>query len=46
MSLYQVQKCLFDYLRAKGHAPPDNKPEILNSGEARSDVAAKDWSRE
>jgi hypothetical protein len=29
MSLSQVQKCLFDYLRAKGHAPPDNKPEIL-----------------
>ena len=23
MSIYQVQKCLFDYLRAREHAPKD-----------------------
>src|SRR5258706_6639797 len=28
MSLYQVQKCLFSYLRAREHAPPGEKPEI------------------
>ena len=32
MSLYQVQTCLFDYRRAKGHAPPDNKPEVSVEG--------------
>jgi hypothetical protein len=32
MSLYQVQKCLFDYLRDKEHAPPDEKPEISVEG--------------
>ena len=28
MSIYQVQKCLFDYLRAREHAPKDARPEI------------------
>src|SRR5262245_56655557 len=28
MSIYQVQKCLFDYLRAREHAPRDKKPDI------------------
>jgi hypothetical protein len=27
MSLYQTQKCLFDYLRAKHHAPSGEKSE-------------------
>jgi len=26
MSLHQIQKCLFDYLRAKEHAPSGEKP--------------------
>jgi hypothetical protein len=28
MSIYQVQKALFDYLRAREHAPKDQRPEI------------------
>jgi len=28
MSIYQVQKCLFDYLRAREHAPKDQRPDI------------------
>ena len=28
MSVYQVQKVLFDYLRAREHAPKGQKPEI------------------
>ena len=32
MSQYQMQKCLFDYLRAKKHAPPDQKPDISVEG--------------
>ena len=28
MSIYQVQKALFDYLRAREHAPKDARPEI------------------
>ena len=28
MSIYQVQKCLFDYLRAREHAPKEERPEI------------------
>ena len=28
MSPYQVQKVLFDYLRAREHAPKDARPEI------------------
>ena len=32
MSLYQVQQCLFDYLRAKKHAPRDQKPDISRRG--------------
>ena len=28
MTIYQVQKCLFDYLRAREHAPKDARPEI------------------
>ena len=32
MSLYQMQKCLFDYLRAKKHAPRDQKPDVSVGG--------------
>ena len=32
MSLYQMQKCLFDYMGAKKHAPPDRKPDISVEG--------------
>jgi hypothetical protein len=32
MSLYQMQKCLFDYLRAKKHAPPEQKPDVTVDG--------------
>jgi hypothetical protein len=28
MSVYQVQKALFDYLRAREHAPKGERPEI------------------
>jgi hypothetical protein len=28
VSIYQVQKCLFDYLRAREHAPKDERPDI------------------
>nr|WP_296064534.1 hypothetical protein [uncultured Actinoplanes sp.] len=28
MSTYQMQKVLFDYLRAREHAPKDEKPDI------------------
>lgn len=28
MSIYQVQKALFDYLRAREHAPTNARPEI------------------
>jgi hypothetical protein len=27
VSLYQMQKCLYDYMRAKKHAPPGEKPD-------------------
>jgi hypothetical protein len=37
MSIYQVQKALFDYLRAREHAPKDApKPEI-------ADIAAQGY---
>jgi hypothetical protein len=50
MSLYQVQKCLFDFLRAKGRAPPDNKPEVSVKGyelteEERKAVETPDVSK-
>jgi hypothetical protein len=32
MSLYQVQQCLFDYLRAMEDAPPGPKPDISTGG--------------
>jgi hypothetical protein len=32
MSVYQVQKCLFDYLRAKEHAPAGEKPDVSVEG--------------
>jgi hypothetical protein len=32
MSLYQVQQCLFDYLRAMENAPPGTKPDIRTDG--------------
>jgi hypothetical protein len=28
MSVYQMQKALYDYLRAREHAPKDQRPEI------------------
>ena len=34
MSIYQVQKCLFDYLRAREHAPKDARPEIADDRRA------------
>lgn len=30
MSIYQVQKALYDYLRAREHAPRDQRPEIAD----------------
>ena len=30
MSVYQVQKVLFDYLRAREHAPRDARPDIAS----------------
>jgi hypothetical protein len=32
MSLYQVQQCLFDYLRTMEDAPPGPRPEIDTAG--------------
>jgi hypothetical protein len=32
VSLYQVQQCLFDYLRAMEDAPPGAKPDISTDG--------------
>jgi hypothetical protein len=32
VSLYQVQQCLFDYLRAMEDAPPGPKPDIKTDG--------------
>jgi hypothetical protein len=32
MSAYQMQKALFDFLRAKHHAPPDDKPDVSVEG--------------
>jgi len=29
---HQMQKCLFDYLRAKKHAPRDQKPDVSVGG--------------
>ena len=41
MSLYQMQKCLFDYLRAKKHAPPDQKPDVSVEGYDLTDEERK-----
>ena len=32
MSLYEVQQCLFDYLRAMENAPPGPRPDIDTQG--------------
>jgi hypothetical protein len=32
MSLYEVQQCLFDYLRAMENAPPGDRPAIVTDG--------------
>lgn len=32
MSLYQVQKCVYDYMRAKHHAAQGEKPEVAVDG--------------
>lgn len=37
MSLYYLQQCLFDYLRALEDAPADAKPEIRIDGYELSD---------
>jgi hypothetical protein len=41
MSLYQVQKCLFDYLRAREHATPGEKPEVSAAGYDLTDEEEK-----
>jgi hypothetical protein len=41
MSLYQVQKCLFDYLREREHAPSDAKPDISVDGYDLTDEERK-----
>ncbi len=41
MSLYQVQKCLFDYLRVREHAPSDSKPNISVEGYDLTDEERK-----
>jgi hypothetical protein len=38
MSLYEVQQCLFDYLRAMEDAPPGPKPNINTEGYALTDA--------
>lgn len=32
MSLYQVQKCVYQYLRARHHAAPGAKPDVTVDG--------------
>jgi hypothetical protein len=32
MSLYEVQQCLFDYLRAMEGAPPGGRPDVVTEG--------------
>lgn len=32
MSVYQMQKCLFDYLHARKHGPPERKPDVSVEG--------------
>jgi hypothetical protein len=41
MSLYQMQKCLFDYLRAKKRAPRDQKPDVSVEGYDLNDEERK-----
>ena len=45
MSIYQVQKCLFDYLRAREHAPKDARsrrsPTIAAQGYDLTDEERK-----
>ena len=45
MSIYQVQKCLFDYLRAREHAPKERRvrksPTIDTEGYDLSDTERK-----
>jgi hypothetical protein len=41
MSSYQMQKALFDYLRAKHHAPPGEKPEPSVEGYDLTDEERK-----
>jgi hypothetical protein len=38
MSLYQVQQCLFDYLRAMEDAPPGARPDIDTAGYELTDA--------
>jgi hypothetical protein len=41
VSLYEVQQCLFDYLRAMEDAPPGPKPDIRTEGYDLSDQEQK-----
>ena len=41
MSQYQMQKCLFDYMRARKHAPPERKPVISVAGYDLTDEERK-----
>jgi hypothetical protein len=41
VSLYEVQQCLFDYLRAMEDAPPGPKPDISTEGYDLSDSERK-----
>ena len=41
MSQYQMQKCLFDYLRARKHAPPEQKPNVSVEGYDLTDEERK-----
>ena len=41
MHEYQMQKCLFDYLRAKKHAPRDQKPDVSVEGYDLTDEERK-----
>jgi hypothetical protein len=42
VSIYQVQNCLFDDLRAREHAPPGEKPEIATIAALGYDLTAEE----
>ena len=45
MSVYQMQKCLFDYLHARKHGPPERKPDVSVEGYDLTDDEAARWFR-